>query len=384
MPEQPSNATPESLEQARERQQELARDLGTRTNLLTVEAPSATDAKFGYMGIRRLPDGSLDWSAAVRIELPRTESSSEHDQTEELGANPEALSVHDRLARSIDEIRNFPEPKADYSLEDADRDRPYTHYTQPGNIFQILRFGIQSGNFKNRVNDERRDDPSLDDIAPLISGLRYQKGGSYQGKDSISLGLYSDQTLRSENFVLLVDPDTKVFGASPVERDSSTGYGHGIVSSESDNGFAIGNPTAYQTEVLAANVIPPSEIKGVVLNKRASILSSLRELTRNSATLYSQAKLDNPEGAKEDLLATSRLIAKLSGDPTAENRVDELAQQVDQLPTVDLMQSLNMMNRELLRSLVGPDTPLNEESLRDALEAKFKVKFIVADGEVAA
>jgi hypothetical protein len=278
-----------------------------------------------------------------------------------------------RLETAVDEIMSEPLPKGAYSLETAERERPFTHYTEPGNIFQVLRFGLQSGNFKNRINTLRQSDKALDSLAPQMSGLRFENGGSYQGVDSISLGTYDDYTVRSRDLVFLVDPETKVFGLRPEERDSSTGYGHGIVANEIDGDFDIGNPTAYKDEVLAANIIPPSGIKAVVINERASIVRSLQKLTRNNAVSYSQTKLKNPEAAKEDLLANSRLIATLTGNPEAIAKVDALAGQVETMRTVDLTQTLNLLQSSLLQELVGQDVALSESTLREAIERKFGI-----------
>jgi hypothetical protein len=306
------------------------------------------------------------WPSEV-VEAPLPSQMGEEGKTE---------TLQERFGAAVDELKSEPLPHETYTLEMADQEQPFTHYTQAGNIFQVLRFGIHSGEFKNRINALRQSDPAVDKIAPQMSGFHFSKGGSYQGADSISLGTYDEHTVRSRDFVLLVSPTTKVFGLHPEERDSSTGYGHGIVSNEGGADFDISNPTAYKDEVLAANIIPPKDIKGVVLNERASIISSLQGLTRNNAVMYSQAKLNDPELAKEDLFANSRLIAELTGSPEAAASVDELAGQVDTMKTVDLITAVNALQRGLLKEFVGRDSELSEPTLRGAIEDKFGIKIM--------
>lgn len=221
----------------------------------------------------------------------------------------------------------------------------------------------------------RRTDPKLDEVAKQMSGLRYRKGGSYQGADSISLGLYSSSTVRNQDLVLLIDPNTKVFGLDPDHRTKS-GYGHGIDPGKVDGGFDIGNPTAYQNEVVAANTVPPSEIKGVIINERASILSSLGHITREYVVLYQQTKRRDPQANKENLLANSRLIASLSGEHDAEAKIEALSSQIDAMQTNDIIKSINVLQRDLLHGFVGRDLELNESALRDAIQSRFGIKLL--------
>lgn len=323
-------------------------------------------------GVRKLPNGELDYSHAAVISFPnRQEGQSNSNET----TAKKDLPLQRRFELAIDEIKAGSAPEQAYSLETAEQEKPFTHYTNPGNIFQILRFGLQSGNFKNRIDALRATDPMLDDVAKQLSGLRFKKGGSYQGVDSISLGLYSSDTVRNQDLVLLVDPDTKVFGLDPNHRTKS-GYGHGIEPGEVDGGFEIGNRTAYQNEVVAANIIPPSEIKGVIINERASILSSLRDITREYVILYQQTKNTDPQATKENLLANSRLIASLSGEPDAEAKIEALSSQIDSMQTNDMIKSLNALQKDLLQGFVGRDQELSEPTVRDAIQTRFGVKLL--------
>lgn len=324
------------------------------------------------MGATRLPNGELDYSRAAVVTLPAAQAG---PGTVKEAVAKKDLPLQQRFQLAVDEIKSGSAPEQAYTLETAEREKPFTHYTNPGNIFQILRFGLQSANFKNRVDALRVTDPKLDDVAKQLSGLRFKTGGSYQGVDSISLGLYSSDTVRNQDLVLLVDPDTTVFGLDPSHRTAS-GYGHGIEPTEIDGGFDIRNPTAYQNEVVAANIVPPSEIKGVIINDRASILSGLRNLTREHVALYQQTKNTDPQATKESLFANSRLIASLSGEPDAEAKIEALESHIDTMPTVDIIQSLNVLQRDLLKGFVGRDRQLNESTVREAIQSKFGIRLL--------
>jgi len=340
--------------------------------------PSATQATSlphfdgPLIGVKKLPNGELDYSHAAVISFPDRQEVQSNSR--EATANKD-LPLQKRFELAVDEIKNGSAPEQTYTLETAEQERPFTHYTNPGNIFQILRFGIQSGNFKNRIDALRTTDPKLNDVAKQLSGLRFKKGGSYQGADSISLGLYSSDTVRNQDLVLLVDPDAKVFGLDPSHRTKS-GYGHGIEPGDVDGGFNIGNPIAYQNEVVAANIVPPSEIKGVIMNERVSILSSLRDITREYVVLYQQTKNFDPQATKENLFANSRLIASLSGEPDAEAKIEALSSQIDTMQTKDIIKSLTALQKDLLQGLVGRDQELSESTIKDIIQSKFGIRLL--------
>jgi|GEM_PF-7001762 len=322
-----------------------------------------TDDPLPYFDVEAPVDADTDMLNTDRV-----------DNSDEWEDIPDTVDA--RLEAALDEIKSGPLPKAPYSLEQADQEQPFTHYTQPGNIFQILRYGIHSNNFKNRLDEARQQDGALDAVAPQISGSHFQKGASYQGKDSISLGEYDPRDVRTRELVFLVDPETPVFGLRPEERDASTGYGHGIVAPEIDGDFKIGNPTAYPTEVLAANIIPPSRIKGVSMHDKASIVRNLRDLTQNSAVQYSQPASPDREAAKENLMANTRLIASLTQNPETVARVDALADQIDTMSTSERIRALHSLQRSSLQEIVGQDVPLTESALRSAIERTFGVTII--------
>lgn len=339
----------------------------------TLSTPDATVDGAGGMarfivGASVLPDGTYDLSRAALVIDPEK-------------PKREPLTLQEQFNLAVEDIKSFPTPKESLSLDDIDTLEPYTHYTSPGNLLQILRFGIQSGNFKNRLLEKRGANPAIDSIARQMCGFRFQQGASYQGKDSVCLGAYNRKAVAHSNLVLLVDSSTKVFGNKPEER-TTTGYGHGIEIGEDSEGFEISNSIAYSNEVLAANIIPPNAIKGVVIGRYTSVLNGLSDVTRNNVLMYSQAKMIDPRSAKENLFATSRLIATLSDDASGAAKIDEVERQIDSLAHNDLLKTVSTLQRELLQKFIGNDTTLSEASFRSALERKFGFKFMSSENMV--
>ncbi len=159
---------------------------------------------------------------------------------------------------ALKELVDLQTDRREYSFDDVENEKPLTHYSKIGNIFQILRFGIQGNNFKNRLNALREDNPGAEKIGEQISGLRIKQGGSYQGEDSICLSKDCENlTVRPSNVIYLINPNIKTFGNDERERDRESGYGSGIKIQVVEEDYKIGNPTAYSDEVLAANIILP-------------------------------------------------------------------------------------------------------------------------------
>ena len=132
-----------------------------------------------------------------------------------------------RTEEALGFIKTLDTSRPDYFLDDAITEKPLTHYTHGGNLLQILRFGLQSNNFKNRLSEHRAADPNLDAVAKEMSGFRFKQGASYQGKDSISMSVWSENAHTGpRNVLLLVNPDTQIWGLG--EQRETTGYGHGI------------------------------------------------------------------------------------------------------------------------------------------------------------
>lgn len=161
-----------------------------------------------------------------------------------------------RTKQAIEFLKTENNSRTEYSLAVATMEKPLTHYTHGGNLLQILRFGLQSNNFKNRLSEFRTIDHKLDMVARQISGFHFKQGSSYQGKDSISMSVW-DENIQTgpQNVLLLVNPDTQVWGVD--ETRETTGYGHGVRTRKINGDYEVGNATAYRNEVIACNIIPP-------------------------------------------------------------------------------------------------------------------------------
>jgi hypothetical protein len=250
--------------------------------------------------------------------------------------------------------------------------KPLQHYTKAGNIFQILRFGIQSNNFKNRINDLRANDYAAEAMAKQLCGLRIKQGGSYQGKDSISISNFDASLfVKSGNVLLLIDPATKTFGDDE-PRDASSGYGYGIPL-RNVQGYEIGNPTAYKTEVIAANIVLPEQIKAVVVGPYESILSDMTDVVRQNVSLYLQQR--DARHAAEDLLATCRLLDSLTEADSLEPEIQALQEHMPSMDHQAIISAIISLQKRLLQSLVGAEK-LTEQNLRGAIERMFGIKIL--------
>lgn len=260
-----------------------------------------------------------------------------------------------------------------YSLNLAEQEKPLMHYSSAGNIFQILRFGIQSNNFKTRLNKLRITEPSINDLAEKMCGLRVRQGGSYQGSDSISLSKYSsDMFAPSNNILFLVSSDIKTFGDSG--RDASVGYGHGI-SAENGDDYELGNPTAYKNEVLAANIILPRDIKAVVLNKFTYILQDLNRVIRENVKIFFQEK-NKSKNSAEDLMANVKLLANMVNRKDLEEEFLDLQNKLPEMDYQEICLKIGQIQQKALSDFVGKDNKLNENSLKAAIKEYFDIDFI--------
>ncbi|MDO8551910.1 MAG: hypothetical protein Q7S01_00080 [bacterium] len=266
--------------------------------------------------------------------------------------------------------------RPEYSIENAVREKPLMHYSKAGNIFQILRFGIQSNNFKNRFDALRNGNPGANRLAQQMCGLCIKQGGSYQGADSISLSKFSEKLHTPPGNVLyLVNPRIKTFGDSDAERNPKSGYGHGIKGQLVAGEYAIGNPTAYRDEVLGANAIMPKELRAIVIDKSTSIISDMSRVVQENVKGFMQEKLRNSR-ASEDLVATAKLLAELAGNADIATKAQELQKQSDTMDYREICMKLISLQKKALVELVGTGKNLDEENLRQAIEKRFNIRFI--------
>lgn len=321
-----------------------------------------------------------EYQEARRLKLERVNRLVE-DQ-EKLSALREQLDVGQiapeitTTRQAVEELGNLQIDRQEYSLEDAGREKPLMHYSKAGSIFQILRFGVQSNNFKNRFDELRKDDPEAEKLAQQMCGLRIKQGGSYQEVDSISLSKYSEQLHTPPGNVLyFINPDIKTFGGSDEERDPTSGYGHGIKSQVVAEEYKVGNPTAYRDEILGANAIMPKELRAVVIDKFTSIISDMSRVAQENAKVFMQEKLRNPR-AGEDLVATAKLLAELVGNESITSEAQELEKQLATMSYQEICTKLISLQKKALAEFVGADKKLDEEGVRQAIENRFNIRFI--------
>jgi len=304
------------------------------------------------------------------------------EDQEKISAIQEKLDVEQNIPditttrQAVEELGNLQIDRREYSLEDAERDKPLMHYSKAGNIFQILRFGVQSNNFKNRFDALRKDNPEAEKLAQQMCGLRIKQGGSYQEVDSISLSKYSAQLHTPPGNVLyFINPDIKTFGGSDEERDPTSGYGHGIKSQVVAEEYKVGNPTAYRDEILGANAIMPKELRAIVIDKFTSIISDMSRVAMENAKVFMQEKLRNPR-ASEDLVATAKLLAELTGNESVASEAQELEKQLATMSYQEICTKLIAIQKKALAEFVGTDKKMDEESVRQAIESRFGIQFI--------
>ncbi len=321
-----------------------------------------------------------EYQEARRLKLEKVNRLVENQEKlselrEQLGVEQVAPEIT-TTRQAAEELENFQIDRQEYSLDDAKREKPFMHYSRAGNIFQILRFGIQSNNFKNRFNALRKDNPEAEKLAQQMCGLRIKQGGSYQEVDSISLSKYEDQTYTPPGNVLyFINPDIKTFGGSEEERDSTSGYGHGIKSQVVAKEYRVGNPTAYRDEVLGANVIMPKELRAVVIDKFTSIISDMSRVAQENAKVFMQEKTRNPR-ASEDLVATVKLLAELVRNEVITSKSREFEKQLPTMSHQEICARLIDIQKEALTEFVGADKKLDEEGVRQAIESRFGIQFI--------
>jgi hypothetical protein len=323
-----------------------------------------------------------DYQEARKLKIEKINQAVETQENlekerEEIGLEPKPSEII-TTRQAIKELESLQTERPPYSFEQAKEEKPLMHYSKDGNIFQILRFGIQSNNFKSRFNELRTDNPTADNLAKQMCGLRIKQGGSYQEPDSISLSTYQDSMHASTNNILyLINPEIKTFGGEDEEREQ-TGYGHGIKKRTVGGEYQVGNPTAYGSEVLAANIICPKEIMAVVIDKYTTILSGMNKVVSENCKIYAQQRKSYPNGA-EDLVSTARLVAELADKPEIVEEAEELQQKIQNqtISSQEIYSAVNTLQKKALAEFVGTDVKLTEDSLRKAIEKKFNISFLV-------
>jgi len=294
---------------------------------------------------------------------------------EQMGVEHKGIEIT-TTRQAVRELENLQVDRPSYSIEDSHRENPLMHYSKAGNIFQILRFGIQSNNFKNRFDTLRKDKPEAEKLATQMCGLRIKQGGSYQEPDSISLSEYSKELpVPPNNILYLINPSIKTFGGDDGERDTTSGYGHGIKTQVVAEEYRVGNRMAYANEILGANAIMPKELRAIVVDKYTSILRDMGLVTQENAKVFLQEKNRNPR-ASEDLVATAKLLAELVGNESIASEAQELEKQLTTMSYTEICSKLIGLQKKALAEFIGADKKMDEVSLREAIENKFNIHFI--------
>jgi hypothetical protein len=307
------------------------------------------------------PDGETGDTNTLRVDKPLPFS--------------EAL---DRLSVPVGEERLA------YTAEDANAEQPYTHYSGAQHIFGILSYGIQSRGFKERLNAERATNPQADTIGRHTANRQDQKGASYQTDDSVCLGWYDESKfVPNRSVIFLVSPHVWTLGADSSDRNAE-GYGYGITERQVGD-YTIGNDKAYQYEELAAGVVLPADLRAVVVGPYSSILRESTNLLRirEHAGQYTWDRGVNAEGAAaaahESLMASSRLLAAIVGDPDIHSEVETIAAQAPSQGSSEIAKALYGLHKKALQRFVGDEVPLTEKSLRTAISKRFNINFIAVD-----
>lgn len=76
--------------------------------------------------------------------------------------------INIKLQEAVKEIIDNHPDRQEYSVGDAQTEKPLTHFSSTQNLFQILRFGIHSKNFKDRAKALDPENTELDGLIPYM------------------------------------------------------------------------------------------------------------------------------------------------------------------------------------------------------------------------
>lgn len=323
-----------------------------------------------------------------------TEEISVNNNSNMLGVNTEKVSTEEdkiniKLQEAIKDITDNHPNRQEYSVEDARKEKPFTHYSNTKNLFQILRFGIHSANFKNRINTFGLDDKNLDELLPYMRTPGVATCG-YQEGDSISLNTFepiglpkSWQLGRVKRYLFLVNSKTEIWGLNPDERDDLNGHGTAI-KKLSIGGYRIGNDSAGKDEVLAMNIIKPADIRAVVMpdEESVSVLDNIRELSSEYVKYYLRERKynskENIDNIKQLFLADLWVMADVSRDERLKKEVKTVWDELDKIEDEKVLGKLSKLQDEVLESFID-GREISEENLRMAISKKFGITLITVE-----
>jgi len=295
--------------------------------------------------------------------------------------------INSNLQESIKEIINNHPIRREYSAEDAKKEKPLTHYSGTKNLFQILRFGIHSANFKNRINSLRLEDKNLDELLPYIRTPGVATCG-YQGCDSISLNTFeplglpkSWQLGEVKKCLFLVNSEIEVWGLNPDERGEQNNHATTIKRKLGIGNYRIGNEAASRDEVLAVNIIKPADILAVIMpdERSVSVLDNIRELSHEYVNYYLRERKyrgkEDIDSIKQLVLADLWVMADVSKDDALTKNVKTVWDELDKIEDREVLEKVLKLQDEVLGSFID-EREVSEENLRMAISKKFGITLI--------
>ena len=321
-----------------------------------------------------------------------TDGLSANDKSDILVVNNEKkVSIEEdkiniKLQEAVKEIIDNNPDRQEYSGEDAQREKPLTHFSSTKNLFQILRFGIQSGNFKDRAKALDPENTELDRLIPYMRTPVTSTCG-YQGRDCISLNTFEASGLPTSNqlgeqLLFLVNPDIETWGLNPDERGGDNGHGTSI-KNISIGDYKIGNSGAGKYEVLTVGIIKPADIRAVVIpdEESVSVLDNIREFSSKYVEHYLQERKykgkEDTDRMKKRLLEDLWIMADVSKDEKLIKEVKTFWDEIDKIEDSQVLEKVSKLQDEVLESFVD-GKEISEENLRMAISGKFGITLINA------
>lgn len=308
---------------------------------------------------------------------------------ENLGLTEED-KINSELQEAIKEIIDNHPDRREYSVEDAAIERPLTHYSYVKNLFQILRFGIHSKNFKNRVDALDPEDKKLDELLPYMRTSGVATCG-YQGRDSISLntlgsagGLPSSRQLGQDYLLFLVNPEIETWGKNPEERGEQSIHFHGTTIKEKlgIGDYRIGNTAAGENEVLAVNIIKPADIRAVLMpdESSVSVLNDVRETLLKYTEYYLRVRkyrdnLGHTDEMKQEILEDLWVMADTLGDENLIKEIKAIRDEIDETEDGEALENVLKLQDKVLGCFLD-GREISENNFRIAISRKFGISLI--------
>lgn len=293
--------------------------------------------------------------------------------------------IKSKLQESIKEIIDNHPDRREYSIEDAEIEKPLTHFSYVNNLFQILRFGIHSKNFENRAKALDPEDKKLDELL-----LRMKTPGmatcGYQGCDSISLNTFEPNGLPNswqlgqfKKVLFLVNPEIESWGINPEDRGDRNGQGNAIKEKLSVGDYRIGNGAAGEDEVLAVNIIKPADIRAVLMpdERFVSVLNDIRETLLDAMKKYLLGRRyrEDIDEIKQTIFSDLWVMTDTLGNEKLTKEVKTIWDEIDGTEDEEALANVLRLQDAVLSSFVDGEE-ISEKNLRIAISRKFEINLI--------